>query len=231
MNNYFGQYQSEDEKKQARSIPAWVWIISVIGLILSIIWGYSFGSYAAYIAELGIIEDVTEDSSKLGVLDFSECLLIFSGGLSAAYNLIDYPVVCTSYTSSRKANSFGTPINTFTRSAEFDSSFVNMNGYDVSCVLDPDIYDSCNMHFSFIPQLSSGNLEARLFEVSKDYKIDSTSDGANRKINESYINLIDSFDGDEPTVTSFTAKVGYYYIFVVGAESAVGSYELDIHIP
>ncbi len=232
MNNYFNDFQEEECRKKSRSLPGWVWLASVIGLVISIIWGYSIGSNSAKMMNLGTIPDETPDSFDLGTLDFTDPLYIFSSDERFfGYNLIDYPSTATYYDSSRAYNENGGYENTFNSAAKFSVDFINLNGYDVPCVFDSSVNGETpvTVNMSFESNVASGNLEARLVALSKDYQTEQTEDGY-YKIKPEYIETVYSFKANEKITKSVEYSGDTYLVLVVAGESAMGSYSFAIAV-
>ncbi len=233
-NNYFNDIQKQDELKKSTKAPGWVWAVCIIGLVLSIIWGYTIGKNTILtFYEMATIPDNDPTTSRLEVLDFSECLLVFpEDEYKGIYNLIDYPAFAMYYDSNRTADEFGLYPNSFNGSTYIESSFRNMSYYDVFCVFDAGKDYKGNVNYVFESELKKGNMEVKVFTVSKNYTTEATSDGYN-VIKSEYITEIAHFDTTKDESGSFdgsqlTANGDVYYVFVVGAESAYGSYELRV---
>ncbi len=232
-NNYFDDIRNQEDRRRKTSVPGWVWAIVIIGVVLSILWGYSAGTSAAMMTNLGTIEDKTPDSAKLGVLDFSESLYLFTQYDDySMYNRIDYPGSALFYSSSRQSNKSGLYTNEYKMSAKFSVEFFNMNYYDVCCVFDPGEGYKGNLNYLFETELANGNMELKIVALSKNFTTEKNSDGYD-VIKPEYIVDIKQIPGDKDASgvldNDVYGKSGdVYYVFIIGAESASGSYELSV---
>ncbi len=221
MNNYFDEFKNDDNKnKNETALPTWCWALSIIGLIVCILWGYSTGMSVWTIAGEPI-EDISDDTN-LGILNFDGALLCYKDYLEEGYNYYDYPAYATYYLTDRPVNKYGGYANEYQGTAKFTASFFNMNYYDVSCVLTPE--EGCeNITLSFTPNIINGNMGARIVAVPKEMKFASSTEPF--KVTHEVIARIDC---DAETNRSFPASDEYCYILIVAAERAIGSYSFAI---
>ncbi len=228
MNDYFNDFQPNESQKSKRALPAWLWIIAVVGLVVSIAWGYSFGLTYSSMFDLAGVADNTPDSFDLGTLDFTDPIYIFSQtDRNFGYNLRDYPSLSLIYDTTRTMNSNGAYENEFVSKASFSSTFINMSYYDVSCVFSTGCEGAARVSMTFESSVIQGNLEARLVVLSKDYQTEKTEEGW-VKIRSEYINTLYEFKANETVSTSFDYSGDGYLVLIVACESAGGTYSFDI---
>ncbi len=228
MNNYFNDFEREERQIKQKAIPAWAWIVAVVGLAVAIIWGYSMGRSSAALMNMGTIEDTTPDSFDLGVLDFSDPLYIFGDSdLMLGYNFIDYPSFANYYDSGRKENKYGGYDNAFGSDTSFSVEFLNLNYYDIPCVFGTD--EDTTVNITFESSVTSGNLEARILILDKKYQTEPTSDGY-IKIKSEYIKSEFEFKANDIVTKSFEYDADTFIVLAVAGESAVGSFNFQISI-
>ncbi len=215
-------------------LPGWAWAVCVLGLVVSVLWGYSMGkTLALSYNSITTIPDTDPSSVRLEVLDFSDCLYVFpEDDYFISYNLIDYPMYATYYDTDRPIKENNVYTNRYNSTSYFKTSFINMNYYDVCCIIDFGNGYNEDIAYSFEPKLKSGNLELAVLALDKMYTTEVNEDGYN-VIKSEYITPVARFEGMENTHNSIdrwdVEEYGdLYYVFVVGAESATGSYTLRV---
>lgn len=223
MNNLYNTPPTIDKSKTR--LPAWFWIITAVGLIVSVLAGYFSGSNFGKMAALLNIEDTNGEDTSLCSLDFKEFLGVYDG--EPGYNLFDSDAVCVMYDTSRDYDArTETYENKFTGAyTEQNATFFYLNYYDVCFVSELSGPKTVTVKFS--SKLGSGNLEGRLMHVSADFKVE-LDEFDTPIIKDEYITTIASFGANETLQQTVNTPESGMLIFVVAAEGAVGSYHLKI---
>ncbi len=231
MNNYFNEFEKQEQyPNNTRALPAWAWIVAIVGLIISIVWGYSVGTNTVDIINMGDIPDETPDSFDLGALDFTDSLYVFGyEDRLFGYNLIDYPSTALYYNSTRDMNDGGGHDNVFVSNGAFSVEFMKMNAYDIPCVFSTGAEGSVNVNFTFESNVTKGNLEARLVALSADYQTEQTIDGY-IKIKAEYIQTVYEFKANESVTDSIECPEDVILVLIVACESASGAFEFSISV-
>ena len=211
-------------KKPKTSVPAWVWIFSVLMTAASVVVSYLAGSVSAEMVKTMFIPDKNGDSTELAVLDFSDFLYVFDGGYG--YNELDSIYYSLSYSSTRHfSNATGTYENRFSGECDFSASFQQFNYYEV-----PWIYEASSreiISLSFDSDIKSGNFQARVYALDKNYRVTEGEDGMMYIKNEYLVHLW-SFSANTEDTYDLNIASGCYYLLVIGAESATGSYDFSV---
>ena len=209
-------------KKPKISVSAWVWILGVAGLIVSVVYSYFISVYSIETIKNIIIPDNNGESTELGVLDFSNFLYVFDG--QYGYNTLDSVYYSFVYSSTRHySNGAGTYINQFNGNCDFSSSFRGFNYYEIPWIYTPS---SSQIKLSFESEITSGNFEARIYALDKNYRVTEDETGM-MYVRPEYLTLIYSYQPNSEYFDTITVTDGYYYILVTGAESAYGTYRFS----
>ena len=223
MNNLYNTPPTANKPKTR--LPAWFWIITVVGLVVAVLAGYFSGSNFGKIVSLLNIEDTNGEDTSLCSLDFKGFLGVYDG--YSGYNLFDSDAVCIMYDTSRDYNA-----NTETYENEFtgcntdqNATFLYLNYYDVCFV--SELNGSRTVTVEFFSKLGGGNLEGRLMHVSADFKVE-LDEFDTPIIKDEYITTVAAFGANETQKQTVNTSESGMLIFVVGAEGAVGSYHLKI---
>ncbi len=223
MNNTYNAPQGYNKPKTR--LPAWFWVITAIGLVISVLAGYFSGSNFGKMVSLLNIEDTNGEDTSLCLLDFKGFLGVYDGYLG--YNLLDSEATCIMYDTSRDYDPQNeTYNNTFTGVyTDQNATFLYLNYYDVCYV--SELNGSSVLTVEFSSKLDSGNLEGRLMHVASDFKVE-LNEYDTPIIKDEYITTVAAFGANETQKKTGSIPTGGILIFVVAAESAVGSYHLKI---
>lgn len=216
-------YNFEDNKKKSSRLPAWLYILGVVGLIIAIISGYFYGteSVAIYkeIMNGVIIKDTNGEDSSLTSLDFSEFIGVFDNVYG--YNFFDCEMsFALNYSSTVKYNNArGVYPNDFSgsKNISYRVDFDNFNHYDLTYAKRSDK----DVTFTFSSELESGNLEARIFRIDDNYRVKALENGYS-VIEDAFVHEVAAFSANK--TLSVTLPGGSIYILAVGCESADGYY-------
>ena len=221
MNNYFNEQDFNEEKK--KKLPAWIWIIGIIGLVIAVISGYFYGLevvdiYKEMMSSV-VLKDTNGEDTTLQSLDFSNFIGVFDNEFG--YNLFDcdmsYALV---YNSTVKYNSSkGIYPNDFasTDKVNYTVDFENFNHYDLTYAKKADK----DVTFTFSSEVKKGNLEARIFRIDANYRVTENDYGINI-IEDAYVYEAARFSANK--TETVTLPAGHIYVLAVGCESADGSY-------
>jgi hypothetical protein len=209
--------------KKKPSLPAWVFILGILGLIIAIISGYFYGteSVAIYkeMMEGIVIKDTNGEDTSLTALDFTNFIGVYDNEFG--YNFFDTEMsFALSYNSTVKYNnSKGVYPNDFSGSANvsYRVDFDNFNHYDVSYAKRSEK----ETVFTFSSRLESGNLEARILRIDDNYRIKADEFGR-ALIDPAYIHEVAIFTAN--STLSVTLPGGSIYLLAVGCENADGYY-------
>ena len=205
-------------------LPAWVWIISILGLLFAVNGGYQSGQMTSEIISFLNVSDTTADTSLLGKLDFNDCIeehkssdnlcdLDYSGIFALTYQAKVNGVRESKFNNDYTDRSTVSVAATVSSMTYYDVRYVNMN------TLGKD-----SLSYKINIALSSGNMEAAILAIDKAYTC-TVKDG-DRVINAEYITKVERINGSaEGTLSLDQSKI---YVIVFGAENATGSYTLDV---
>lgn len=213
------------EKPKPR-LPRWFWVLTVAALVITVLAAYfSASNLTDYLSELGI-EDTNGESTDLCKLDFKNFLGVYDGEYE--YNYFDSEISCLIYDTTRDYDySLETYSNVFYGAyTEQEASFWYLNYYDVCFVHELSSPKTVTVDFSY--ELSKGNLEGRLLYVSSDFKVELNENDV-PIIKDEYISVLAEFKAGTSRTASASVQGSGMLVFVVGGESAVGSYSLSIH--
>lgn len=223
MNNLYNTPPTAQKPKTR--LPAWFWVMTVVGLIIAVLAGYFSGSNFGSMVSLLNIEDTNGEDTALCSLDFKDFLGVYDG--YSGYNLYDSDAVCIMYDTSRDYDAQSeTYNNRFTGAyTEQNATFIYLNYYDVCFVSELSLSKAVTVAFS--SKLSTGNLEGRLIHVASDFKVE-LDEFDTPIIKDEYITTLASFGANELLEKTVNVPANGILMFVVAAEGAVGSYHLKI---
>lgn len=209
-------------KKPKTSVPAWVWIFSAVAAALSVVISYFAGNMGAQIAKTLFIADKNGESTELAVLDFNNFLYAFDG--EQGYNRLDSVYYSLSYSSTRHfSNVSGTYDNEYFGDCKFSASFINFNYYEVAWIYDPS---AIKLNISFESNIESGNFEARIYTLDKNYRVSEDENGM-MYVRPEYLQMLYSYGANNEYYETVYLSDSYYYILVTASEGASGSYNFS----
>lgn len=224
MNN--GIYNTPNEPQKSRAgLPRWFWLITVVGLLVSVLAGYISGSNFGKLLSSMNIEDTNGEDTSLCSLNFTQFLGVYDG--IYGYNRYDSEASCILYDTSRQYDATLEVYSNEFKSANTDqnSTFFYLNYYDVCFV--HELSSPKTLTVSFSSKLQKGNLEGRLIHVSSDFKVE-IGENDIPIIKDEYITSLASFGANAEKEITLNVPESGLLIFVVGGECAVGSYNLKI---
>ena len=224
MNSYFNN-EFKAEKRPSSRLPAWIWIIGIVGLIIAIISGYTSGGQAVSLyngmVEAVMLKDTNGEDTSLQTLNFSEFIGVYDNVYG--YNFFDSDMsFALSYNSTVKYNNAkGIYPNDFSGSetVNYSVDFSSFNHYDLTYAKKTD----AALTFIFSSEITAGNLEARILRIDENYRV-KENDVGTTIIEDAYVHEIARFSANK--TESVTLEGGYIYVLAVGCESASGSYSL-----
>ena len=222
MNNLYNT-PPVTQKSKTR-LPAWFWVMTVVGLVIAVLAGYFSGVNFGSMVSLLNIEDTNGDDTSLCELDFKGFLGVYDG--EDGYNLFDSDALCIMYDTSRDYDAqTETYKNQFTSYSDQNATFIYLNYYDVCFV--SEITEAKAVTVLFSSKLGTGNLEGRLMYVASDFKVE-LDEYDTPIIKDEYITTLAKFGANGQFEQTVNVPAGGRLVFVVGAEGAVGSYHLKI---
>ncbi len=212
-------------RKSGTRLPNWFWVLTAVGLIVSVLAGYFSGSNIVNIWHDINIEDTNGENTDLCTLDFKGFLGVYDGYYE--YNHFDSEISYIMYDTSRDCDySLETYSNSFSGAyTDQEASFLYLNYYDVCFVHELSFPRTLNIKFS--SEIKNGNLEGRLLYVSSDFKVELNENDI-PIIKDEYITVISEFKAGITREESVNVTENGILIFVVAGESATGSYSLKI---
>lgn len=228
MNSYFNNGFNEEKKRSSR-LPAWIWIIGVVGLIIAILSGYTSGVQAVDIyngmMEAIMLKDTNGEDTSLQTLNFSEFIGVYDNVYG--YNFFDSDMSFSlSYNTTVKYNNAkGLYPNDFSGSetVNYSVNFKTFNHYDITYAKKTDKA----LTFIFSSEITEGNLEARILRIDANYRVKETELGTN-VIEDAYVHEVARFSANK--IESVTLEGGHIYVLAVGCESASGLYSLKTEV-
>ena len=223
MNGYFGNGNFKEEKNKGTSLPLWLWILGIIGLVIAVVSGYFYGVQAVdvygEVMSSIVIQDTNGEDTSLQTLDFYEFLGVFDNVYG--YNFFDSDMsFAFSYNSTVKYNNAkGCYPNGFSDSetVNYKVDFKNFNYYDVTYAKRSETA----VTFTFTSEVLSGNLEAKIFRIDDNYRVKGNDRGVDI-IDATYLYEEVTFSANK--TETVTLPGGAIYVLAVGCENADGSY-------
>lgn len=214
MNNYNPYYSNPFYTNTKKSLPAWLWILSVVSIVACILYAYFVANFYVSILEAQAIEDTNgENNYSLNTLDFADFFYIDKSG-----EPLDISSALT------RSNSY---INKGL-SSTFNHKFTFLNGY--SFVFE-DIDYSGNMTIEFSSSITKGNFEARIYMLPFSYKTDlgdySQEMGAYKVPSKNLI-LCHTISANSDVTKKVDVLKYYSILIVVAGESANGNFTYKI---
>ena len=221
MNGFYNTPQSPPKTR----LPAWFWIISVLGLVLAVLAGYFSGNNFGNMAKLLSIEDTNGEDTAICSLDFKGFLGVYDG--YSGYNRFDSDVTYIMYDTSRDYNVHNETYDNSFAGAYTDqtATFLYLNYYDVCFVYELNGPKTVTAEFS--SKLEKGNMEGRLLHVAADFKVELDEFDV-PIVKDEYITSLASFGANDTFEQTLTVPDSGTLIFVVACEGALGSYHLKI---
>ncbi len=228
MNGYFNN-SFKEEKHTSTRLPAWIWIIGIIGLIIAIISGYVSGGQSVDIyremMSSVVLQDTNGEDTSLQTLNFSEFIGVFDNVYGYNFFDSDMSFALKYNTTVKYNNAKGLYPNDFSGSetVNYKVDFKNFNHYDLTYAKKTD----SALTFVFASEVTSGNLEARILRIDENYRVKENEIGTNI-IEDIFVHEVARFSANK--TETVTLEGGYIYVLAVGCESASGSYSLKTEL-
>ena len=224
MNGYQGRGVMPQMKYK---VPIWVIVITVLGLVLAIFGGYQGGAEASYIfSYINIPDGNGVEDTTLAKLKFEDFIHEYKS--DDYYNELDNSdIFVLAYRSSAGKSLGGAYNNDYSAQSatSLNVSFSNLTYYDISYV-NKDVSGKTNLTYTANISLSSGNMQAAIFELDKEYKCVS-KDGV-QVIESQYINMVATVTAGGEQSGIIPIDPDKIYVIAFAGENATGNYSLNV---
>ena len=206
-------------------LPKWVIVITVIGLLMAVLGGYSLGSELSHIVSYVTIDDPNgPEDTKLYRLEFDDCIRKYD--TKSYYNEFDYSdTFVLNYSSNAPVISSGTYSNDFTGKdlTQLAVKFYNLTYYDV-CYVYRNTAGKTTLEYSLKLALESGNMECAIFELDPAYSYETKDE---YKVVKDPLEIKRVQSSEDGSVQIYENKI---YIIVLAGENATGRYDLSVKL-
>ena len=222
-----GYQRQQPPVAKSHRLPIWVWVLTVIGIIVAITNGYNTGKDLKYIISHITITDTNGAQDKsLTKLNFKN--FINKNDSDSYYNELDHTgLFALGYNSNASDSASKTYNNDYTASVAVDLqvSFRHLVYYDI-CYVNKNTTGKTSLNYDVRINITSGNMEAAILEVDRDYKC--VTRNGESFIDQQYVTEVKRIKADGERTGTVPLKADKIYIIAFAGENADGGYTLSV---